>query len=104
MQSFVPKVSFFSKYRKAIKVVSVNLLIIIFFGILYGAYLHQTQDHWSLDENASSNPWLNGLYGSVIVHTSVGFGDIYPTHFGGKTLVMLHALIAFLYNLYQGLA
>lgn len=103
--SFTPRTSFFSRNRKSIKVVSVNFFIIILFGIIYGAYLNYNQEHWAIaDSTSSSNNWLNGMYASVIVHTSVGFGDIYPMHLGGKTLVMIHAITAFLYNLYQGLA
>lgn len=43
-----------------------------------------------------------GLYYGMIVHTTIGFGDIYPVNGGVRTLTMFHAALVFIGSILLG--
>lgn len=82
----------------------INVAVLFIFGIIYTVYLSMHEDHWATplgdDEKFSdADKLLNGFYASIIIHTSVGFGDFYPKHAIPKILVAVHSVIVFFVNL-----
>ena len=65
-----------------------HLQIILIFAVLY----HMMGGLNVSDSNDGKPGWLDSLYYSVIVHTTVGFGDILPVTQTGKLLTCIHAL------------
>ena len=46
-------------------------------------------------DNLSDNKYINSLYFSAIVHTTTGFGRMYPVNTKAKIIVFLHIMIVF---------
>ena len=43
---------------------------------------------------------MDAFYYTATTHTTVGFGDIYPTSILGKNIAMMHSLTVFVANFY----
>lgn len=81
-----------------------NLALIIVFGFIYGRMMTANPKNWASPyESTSDFSFMDGFYLSVIVHTSVGFGDFYPKGATGKSLVVLHSVLVFIGNLIIGM-
>jgi hypothetical protein len=46
-------------------------------------------------DNLYDNKFINSLYFSAIIHTTVGLGRIYPVNIKAKVIVLTHILIVF---------
>jgi len=46
-------------------------------------------------DNLSDNKYINSLYFSAVVHTTTGFGRMYPVNTKAKIIVFLHIMIVF---------
>ena len=66
-----------------------NISILLFFAVVY----------FSLPENSFSKEGklslMDSIYFSVISHTTVGYGDIYPTTNTSKFFVLCHICLVF---------
>ncbi|KAJ3353298.1 hypothetical protein HDU83_006978 [Entophlyctis luteolus] len=60
------------------------LLILLFSFLVISGYIYSLLEEWSLNE---------GIYFSIVVATSIGFGDLAPQSFGGKIFLLLYAPI-----------
>jgi len=93
---------------KAPKFVRVNLAIIFLFGIIYAAWFLIKEDDWNVptQPGKTKTEWyekiFNGFYFSTVMHTSVGYGDIYPLTDAAKIAIMIHSVSIFLMNLWVG--
>ena len=93
---------------KAPKFVKVNLAIIFVFGMIYAAWFIIKEDDWNVPTQPGktktdvSEKIFNGFYFSTVMHTSVGYGDIYPLTDAAKVAIMIHATSIFLLNLWVG--
>ncbi len=68
------------------------ILFMVIFAINTGLFLaNKNQKFYSTD---SKSPF-DALYFTTVTHTTIGYGDIYPTHVGSKLIMMLHALLVF---------
>jgi hypothetical protein len=95
---------FLCRGNKALKVVGIIVGINILFGLLYWLFLSVAGDEWntgSSNEDLGTS-FLNGMYTSTIITTSVGFGDFYPKNWWGKLVVLIHGLSVYGLILYAG--
>ena len=53
------------------------------------------EDKSKVFDNLSDNGYINSLYFSAVVHTTTGFGRIYPVNIKAKIVVFLHIMIVF---------
>jgi hypothetical protein len=53
------------------------------------------QDKSKVFDNLSDNGYINSLYFSAVVHTTTGFGRIYPVNIKAKIVVILHIMSVF---------
>tara|TARA_R100001163_G_C5059658_1_gene196360 strand:- start:1094 stop:1528 length:435 start_codon:yes stop_codon:yes gene_type:complete len=102
-------VSGFNQTGKSMRFVIANIVIILVFGTIYTIWMWAKPEDWAnpLGENEEFgivDKIFNGLYTSVVTHTSVGFGDIFPKSEWAKVTLMLHVIITFMMNLYIGLS
>lgn len=75
-----------------------NIIIIIVFWLVY-MYLDNTYpDSFAKQKGMTKLDWL---YYTVIVHTTVGFGDIYPTNTMSRLVVVSHTLLVWWINFIQ---
>ena len=82
----------------------INIGLIILFGVIYAFYLIKAENAWATplgdgEKFSFGDKLINGFYASIIIHTSVGFGDFYPKHLIPKVLVMIHSVLVFFINL-----
>ena len=69
-----------------------NLIIYLLFTIIY------VKNKNNFNKKQLSNNDI--LYYSLVTHTTVGYGDIYPVTTQGKYITSLHILIVFIVNLF----
>lgn len=69
-----------------------NLIIYLLFTIIY------LQNKNNFNKKQLSNNDI--IYYSLVTHTTVGYGDIYPVTNQGKYITSLHILIVFIVNLF----
>ncbi len=84
--------------------VILNIVILFFFAIIY-TFIIDTET-WSTSvqpeegsDYTTGQKLKHGIYNSVIIHTTVGFGDFYPKTSLGQIFVMIHALSVFFINM-----
>lgn len=93
---------------KAPRFVKVNLGIIFLFGVIYATWFIIKEDDWNVPLSEGKKKTeiyekiFNGFYFSTVMHTSVGYGDIYPLTDASKIAIMIHATGIFLMNLWVG--
>ena len=68
-----------------------NLIIYLLFTIIY------IKNKNNFNKKQLSNNDI--IYYSLVTHTTVGYGDIYPTTTLGKYITSLHILFVFIVNL-----
>lgn len=71
------------------QMVIVYLLMIVIFSIIY---YNINTEHMYYAPNCNPNSYLDHLYFSTTVSSTVGFGDILPKSPMAKTIVMIHEL------------
>lgn len=73
----------------------------IVFGVFYGLYMVMPggfEKHFNVPEKKKMT-LADVLYYSLVVHSTAGFGDIYPTSFYGRTVVSAHLGLVLLASL-----
>jgi len=88
-------------------VILIHFAILIIFSFIYHynsnlfiGHINEDSDFEVKDkakvfDNLSDNKYINSLYFSAIVHTTTGFGRIYPVNLKAKIIVLLHLLTVF---------
>jgi len=69
-----------------------SALITLFFTILFGTYFYRLIEEWT---------WINALYFTVATVTTVGYGDITPTHTVSKIFTVFFMLASIGLALYS---
>lgn len=89
---------FYSENRLLFRIIF-NLIVWFVFSIIYSLLI--IYDVWDvkIDEENENYTLLekvqNGVYLSTVVHTSIGLSDYHPRTRIGQTVVMTHAILAF---------
>lgn len=73
-------------------VVNISILI-VFFMLNYTL----NRKNFNIDREFT---FMDAVYYTATTHTTVGFGDIYPTSILGKNIAMFHSLTVFVANFY----
>ena len=74
--------------------VKLDKIILHFFIITLFTFIYKSIN--IKDSNGNDVDWLDAFYYSVIVHTTVGFGDNLPKSKLGKIITICHALLVFI--------
>lgn len=69
-----------------------HILSIIFFGLLYYTTYYYVENETTFDSPSHQYSLLDFLYFSLGTQTSVGYGDLYPTHPLTKIFVSMQLL------------
>lgn len=84
-----------------------HLIVLIIFSVIYYTnnelfigHNYKKKDNNIINsediyDNLSNNEFINSLYFSCIIHTTVGLGRIYPVNIKAKIIVLLHMLTVF---------
>jgi hypothetical protein len=67
----------------------------LFIGHVNGDSDYEVKNKGQVIDNLSDNKYINSLYFSAIVHTTTGFGRIYPINIKAKIIVLVHLLTVF---------
>ena len=86
-----------------------NVGVILFMAIIYTIWLWVQPEAWNTplgegEEFSVFDKLINGLYVSIVTHTTVGFGDFFPLSVPAKIFVMIHGMMVFYFNLFLGLS
>jgi len=93
--------------KKAKYVLLVHLSVLLIFSFIYHYNKELFIGHVVEDSdisiksknqvfnNLSDNKYINSLYFSAVVHTTTGFGRMYPVNTKAKIIVFLHIMIVF---------
>ena len=65
----------------------------LFIGHIEGHIDDEVKDRKDVYNNLYDGTYLNSLYFSAIVHTTVGFGRIYPVNNKARIIVFTHLMI-----------
>lgn len=60
-------------------------LVIVFCILLFGTIFYHYVENWG---------WVDALYFTVITLTTIGYGDLYPTHDVSKILTSFFAVVS----------
>jgi len=75
-------------------VIIINIVLVFFFATLYYGVSREDDEHFNgLDRDST---FVDALYFSTTIQSTVGFGDIHPLSTTGKSIVMLHQAVLFL--------
>lgn len=86
------------KKKIAIDILLVNIITIIIFSLIYHFIL--TPSHFSNPENHKT--YIDTLYLTFVTHSTLGYGDIYPTTVYSKICVIIQLFIVLMtYSLYS---
>jgi hypothetical protein len=99
----------FSDTSKATRILLMNAGLILIMAIIYTIWLWVQPEAWNTplgegEEFSVFSKLINGLYVSIVTHSTVGFGDFFPLSVPAKILVMIHGMMVFYINLFLGLS
>lgn len=89
-----------SDWGKGLNQIVWNILFfVVLFGLIYGSMIRNKALSVPAEMAAQTpDPMAQGMYFSVMIMTTLGFGDITPATIGGQIVVMLHIILFFLFN------
>lgn len=85
--------------RIIIRNIKYNVVIFIIFFIIYTLLLRNGSNHFKLNDPQSNNSLINTFYFTLVTHSTLGYGDIYPTSNLGKLVVSLHVIVVMIMNI-----
>lgn len=80
--------------RSITRVAIIAFLSSIIFGVIY--WLDWFYSLGLLNYSNSANSWLTPLYYSIVTFTTLGFGDVTPTHWIGEMIVILEVISGYI--------
>jgi len=86
------------KNKQLIRLLFVNLLLMIFFAIIYKLIDKEQEQSFSQDKKMSM---LDSIYYSVVTHTTVGYGDISPKSNKARIATILHILFVLIISMFE---
>lgn len=80
--------------RSLMRPALIAFVLSMLFGLVYSLDLHL--DWGLMDYSGTAQGWLTPFYYSIVTYTTLGFGDITPTHWIGELVVVIEVLLGYL--------
>ena len=80
--------------RSLLRPAAIAFVLSMVFGLVYSLDLHL--DWGLMDYSGTAQGWLTPFYYSIVTYTTLGFGDITPTHWVGELVVVVEVLLGYL--------
>jgi len=75
-------------FKRNLKYIILTLVVLLFYILASSFIIRLFQDNWS---------FLRSLYFTIINTTTVGFGDIVPTSYGGKVIACINSIAGLIF-------